>query len=59
MLLFSVLVVLALLTSFIYVRTDRTVARGKVVEGYVYYDASGGAGGGHDAGGHGGDCGSH
>ncbi len=65
--LFSSLVVLALLTLFIYVRTNRTAARGKVVDGYVYYDTSGSAEaghgcghhGGHDAGGHGGDCGSH
>lgn len=64
---FGVLVVLMLLAVFVSVRANPTVPRGKVVDGHVYYDTSGVAGGGHgcghhgghDAGSHGGDCGGH
>lgn len=63
--LFGILIVVVLLAVFVSLRAGRSTSRGKVVDGYAYYDTSGAAGrghdcghhGGHDAGSHGGDCG--
>lgn len=66
MIMFGIVMVFVFLAVFVSVRSDKGSSRRKVVDGYVSYDTSGVAGsdhgcghyGGHDAGGHGGDCGS-